>query len=207
MAVQLSPTMTLREFENGYWYLDQLSDFGRQIGIPEAAKLRKDVLERAILTFLRTGTARLPTSRALPKRGGKDLDCDLSLNLRIERYTSNRETKDFIIQQAKRRAPGVREKSGVWYRLNRWRETQIMEGNQPTYGDLVQQYITLNKVERFEKVPQDRYINFVAEFLASEKGATRADAIAAWAELKTMDVPKNYASWVKARAGSMKRRK
>ena len=76
-----------------------------------------------------------------------------------------------------------------------------MKGNQPTYGDLVQQYIALNKMERFEKVPHDRYINFVAKFLAAEKGASRLKAIAAWRKLKTMDVPKNYASWVKARAG------
>jgi hypothetical protein len=48
-------------------------------------------------------------------------------------------------------------------------------------------------------VPQDRYVNFVAEFLAAEKDVTRSDAIAAWAELKTMDAPKNYSSWVKAR--------
>ena len=54
-------------------------------------------------------------------------------------------------------------------------------------------------MERFEKVPHGRYINFVAEFLAADKG-TRAEAIAAWTELKELDVPKDYASWVKARA-------
>src|SRR5436190_17980411 len=194
----LSSTMTLREFENGYWYADELKDFGRQIGIPEATKLRKDELERAIVGFLRTGKPRLGTKRALRKSGVKDLERGLSLNLRIQHYTSNRETKDFIIQQAKKSAPGVREKSGVWYRLNRWREDQITKGNQPTYGDLVQQYIALNKVAKFAKIPYDCYINFIAEFLATEKHATRADAIAAWAELKTMDIPKNYASWVKA---------
>ena len=199
MPGRLSPRMTLQEFENGYWYLDELKDFGCQIGIPGATKLRKDELERAIVTFLRTGRAKLPTKRALRKTGIKDLERGLSLNLRIEHYTSNRATKDFIVQQAKKSAPGVREKSGVWYRLNRWREEQIIKGNHPTYGDLVQQYIALNKVERFEKVPHGRYINFVAEFLAAEKG-TRAEAIAAWAELKTMDVPKKYASWVKVRA-------
>ena len=53
---------------------------------------------------------------------------------------------------------------------------------------------------RFEKVPHGRYINFVADFLAAEKGATRAAAIAAWTEVKKLDVPKDYASWVKARA-------
>lgn len=191
--------MTLREFENGYWYVDELKDFGCRIGIPEAKKLRKDELERAIVTFLQTGKAKLP-KRALRKTGVKDLERGLSLNLRIAHYTSNRQTKDFIVDQAKRLAPGVRAKSGVWYRLNRWREEQITKGNEPTYGDLVQQYIALNNVERFEKVPHGRYINFVAEFLAADKGATRAEAIAAWTELKTMDVPKNYGSWVKARA-------
>ena len=206
MAVRLASTMTLREFENGYWYLDELKEFGRQIGIPKAASLRKDELERAIVTFLRSGKAKLPTKRALTKTGVKDLEQGLRLNLKIHHYTSNRETKDFIVQQAKRLAPDVREKSGVWYRLNRWREEQIMKGNQPTYGDLVQQYIALNKVGRFEKVPHGRYINFVAEFLAAEKGAKRAEAIDAWTELKTMDVPKNYTSWVKARAGARKGR-
>jgi hypothetical protein len=53
-------------------------------------------------------------------------------------------------------------------------------------------------MERFDKVPHGRYINFVAAFLAAEKSGTRSDAIAAWAKLKTMDIPKDYASWVKA---------
>jgi hypothetical protein len=199
MAGRLSPTMTLREFENGYWYLDDLRDFAIQIGIPEAQRLRKDEIERAIVTFLCTGTVSLPTKRALSKTGAKDLERGLSLNLRIEHYTSNRETKDFIVREAGKVAPEVREKSGVWYRLNRWREEQITNGNRPTYGDLVRQYVVLNRVGRFDKVPHCRYINFVAEFLAAEKSGTRSDAIAAWAELKTMDIPKNYASWSKAR--------
>jgi len=198
MAGRLSPTMTLREFENGYWYLDDLKEFAGQIGIPEAARLRKDEIERAVVAFLRTGTANLPTKRALRKTGPKDLARGLSLDLRIEHYTSNRETKGFIVREARKAAPEVREKSGVWYRLNRWREEQITNGNRPTYGDLVQQYVALNRVERFDKIPHGRYINFVAAFLAAESG-TRADAIAAWAELKTMDIPKDYASWVKAR--------
>ena len=200
MAGNRSPTMTLREFENGYWYLDELKDFGNQVGIPEARNLRKDELERAIVAFLRTGKPRLPTKRALHKRGVKDLERGLSLKLRIEHYTSNRETKDFIIQQAKKLAPEVRQKPGVWYRLNRWREEQITNGKRPTYGDLVQQYIALNRVETFAKIPQDRYVNFIAYFLAAKNG-TRADAIAAWSELKTMDIPKNYPSWVKAKGG------
>lgn len=200
MANRLSSTMTLREFENGYWYLGQLKTFAGGIGIPAAKKLRKDELERAIVAFLRTGHAALPTKRSLRKTGVKDVARGLNLKLRIESYTSNRETKDFIVEQARLLAPEVREKSGVWYRLNRWREEQLTSGKHPTYGGLVRQYIALNKVERFAKVPHGRYINFVAEFLAAGKGGTRAEAIAAWTELKKLNVPKNYASWVKARA-------
>ena len=192
--------MTLREFENGYWYLDQLKDFAERIGIPAAKKLRKDELEKAIVAFLRTGTAALPTKRSLRRTGVKDVERGLSPKLRIENYTSNRDTKNFIIEQAGLMAPDVREKPGVWYRLNRWREEQITGGRHLTYGDLVRQYIVLNKMPRFERVPQDRYINFVADFLETENAATRAEAIAAWKELKKLDIPKNYVSWVKARA-------
>ena len=133
-------------------------------------------------------------------RAYKDVERGLTLKLRVENYTSNRDTKDFILEQARLMAPDVREKSGVWYRLNRWREEQITDGKHPTYGDLVRQYIVLNKMPRFEKVPHGRYINFVADFLEADKGATRAEAIAAWKELKELDVPKNYVSWVKVRA-------
>jgi hypothetical protein len=55
-------------------------------------------------------------------------------------------------------------------------------------------------MDRFERVPHGRYINFIADFLEADKTATRAEAIAAWAELKELDVPKDYVSWVKARA-------
>jgi hypothetical protein len=32
MANALSRTMTVRDFENGYWYLDQLKNFAARIG-------------------------------------------------------------------------------------------------------------------------------------------------------------------------------
>src|SRR5262245_1720021 len=199
-TVASAPMLTVREFENRYWYLDELKDLATQFGIPAATRLRKDELEKAIITFLRTGKAASPTTRPLRKTGIKDIARGLTLNRRIRHYTSNRETKDFIVQQARRMAPEVRERSGVWYRLNRWREEQIAGGEPLTYGGLVRRYIALNRMERFERIPYRCYINFVAEFLEKEKGATRAAAIAAWTELKALDVKKDYVSWVKARA-------
>ena len=78
MADALFPTMTLRDFENGYWYLEQLKNFAERIGIPAAKKLRKDELERAIMAFLRTGKAALPTKRSLRKTGVKDVEHGLT---------------------------------------------------------------------------------------------------------------------------------
>jgi len=97
-------------------------------------------------------------------------------------------------------APDVREKSGVWYRLNRWREEQITSGKHVRYGDLVRRYIVLNKMQRFERVAHGRYINFVADFLEGDDRATRTEAIVACTELKKLNIPKDYVSWVAARA-------
>src|SRR5947199_4502379 len=91
MADALFPAMTLRDFENGYWYLEQLKNFAERIGIPAAKRLRKDELEKAIVAFLRTGKAALPTKRSLRKTGVKDVERGLKLKLRIENFTSNRE--------------------------------------------------------------------------------------------------------------------
>src|SRR4029078_12848652 len=97
-----------------------------------------------MVDYLRTGTAASPTKRALSRTGVRDVERGLSLELPIAHYVSNRTTKAFIVEQSRLLAPEVREKSGVWYRLNRWREEQVTDGKKPTYGDLVQQYIALN---------------------------------------------------------------
>jgi hypothetical protein len=60
-------------------------------------------------------------------------------------------------------------------------------------------------MQRFDRIPYRCYINFLAEFHEANTGATRAEAIAAWEELKELDVPKDYVSWVKARVKRKRR--
>ena len=190
----LSKRMSLQAFENGYWYQTELVEFGKTLGLLAAHRMRKNELESAIKAYLTTG--RLPnkiSSKPL-KKGVKGLDRGLTLDLVIANYTSNRQTKGFIIREAQRKNPAAKEKSGIWYRLNRWREAHVAK-RPVTYGDLVEQFIALSSVERFERIPHPRYINFLAEYHAAEKGASREDALAAWRKLKKMDVPKTYASW------------
>jgi hypothetical protein len=55
MANTLSPMMTLRDFENGYWYPDQLKDFAGRIGIPAAKKLYRNVEFSGQVAPLRAG--------------------------------------------------------------------------------------------------------------------------------------------------------
>jgi hypothetical protein len=194
-------SMTWAQFDNGYWYTTELKEFAETIGIPSASKLRKDELEKAIKVFLETGKIKSPTKRSLSTSGTKDVERGLSLDLPVVVYTNDKETKAFLEREAQRLAPGLKRKSGVRYRLNRWREEQLIKGVKLTYRDLVIEYVRLNQTkDPFAQIPHGRYINFISDFLAAEKVATREQAMRAWEKLKTLDVPKNYRSWVKSQS-------
>ena len=120
-------------------------------------------------------------------------------------YTNDKETKAFLDREAQKLAPGLKRKSGGRYRHNRWREQQLAKGVKLTYRDVVKEYVRLNQTEEpFAPIPYDCYINFVSDFLAAEKGATRDQAMKAWERLKTMDTPKNYRSWTKSQSSKSK---
>ena len=202
--MRLSTSITAAQFDNGYWYAVELKEFAKRIGIPSANKLRKDELERAIRLFLETGTIKNPTKRTLSNSGMKDVARGLRLDLPVVAYTNDKETKDFLERESQKLAPGLKRKSGARYRLNRWREDQLLKGVELTYGDLVEEYVRMNQTTKpFPHIPHVRYINFVADFLAAEKGATREQAIREWMKLKTLELRKDYRSW--ARHQSAKR--
>ncbi len=197
---KLSRSMTAEQFDNGYWYALEVKAFADEIGIPLASRLRKDELEELIKHFLRTGEARGPTRKNLSRSGVRDIERGLSLKLPVVNYTSNKETKDFIVKEALKLVPNLKRKSGARYRLNRWREERIDKGIKITYEDLVKQYVKLNQLEgSFPQAPSGRYINFLSNFLAGEKNATRKQAMNAWGRLKKLDIPKDYQSWKKYR--------
>jgi hypothetical protein len=198
---KLSRSMSLSQFDNGYWYAEELQQFAEELGIVAAKKLRKDELESAIKEVLTTGAAPRPPRRSLSRTGPKDVERGLTRALPVRLFTNDTETKAFLDREAEKIAPGLKRRSGVRYRFNRWREEQLAKGVALTYGDLVDQYVRMNQSnEPFERVAHGRYINFISDFLKSEKGATRTKAIEAWKKLKTLDVPKDYRSWVSAQS-------
>ena len=190
--MRLSTSMTATQFDNGYWYAVQLKEFAKRIGIPSANKLRKDELERAIRLFLETGTIKNPTKRTLSSSGVNDVARGLRLDLPVMAYTNDQETKDFLERESQKLAPGLKRKSGARYRLNRWREDQLLKGVELTYRDLVEEYVRLNQTTKpFPHIPHVRYINFVADFLAAEKGATREQELwrgVAFSMLRNVDL-------------------
>src|SRR6185503_6400852 len=109
---RLSKSMTEAQFDNGYWYATDIKAFADEIGIPSASKLRKDELEELIKHFLRTGEIKKPARKTLSKSGISDSDKGLTLKLPIVSYTSNKETKDFIVREALKIAPNLKRKSG-----------------------------------------------------------------------------------------------
>ncbi|HVE61742.1 MAG TPA: hypothetical protein VNA26_07980 [Chitinophagaceae bacterium] len=194
--IKLTKNITETAFDNGYWYASEIKKFAKEIGIANSSKLRKDELEKLIKEFIRTGNITSSNCKNIHPIGVKDFELRLTLSLKINNYTNNKETKQFIEKEALKINPNLKKKSGARYRLNRWREEQINAGKKITYKDLIRQYIKLNeRKEPFEKIPHVRYINFLADYLANEKGATRGMAIKAWKQLKKLDIPKDYKSW------------
>jgi hypothetical protein len=197
---KLSKSMTEEQFDNGYWYALEIKAFADEIGIPFASKLRKDELEKLIKHFLLTGEVKGSTRKNFSKSGIRDTEKGLKLKLPVANYTSNKETKAFIVREALKMVPNLKRKSGARYRLNRWREEQIDKGIKITYEDLVRQYVKLNQLEgSFPQAPSGRYINFMSDFLRGEKNATREQAIDAWKQLKKLTIPKSYRDWKKYR--------
>lgn len=201
--MKLSKQMTLRQFDHGYWYATEIKKFAQSLGLPSAHKLRKDELEKAIRHFLAHGKVTSPTQRDLSRSGIKDVDRGLRLDLAVVLYTNDRETKAFLEREARRLDPTFKRRSGARYRLNRWRDAQLARGARITYGDLVTEYVRLNRPETTHKrAPSGRYyVYFLSDFMAANPDATMAAAIRAWKTVKRMDSVKNYRAYDQARRG------
>jgi hypothetical protein len=188
----LHKNMTQYEFVNRYWYIYELKELGKEIGIKNYFKLRKDELENIILHFIKTGKIK---NEEIIKSKGKYLD-KLSLKTIIENYTNNKQTKEFMIGESLKKYPELNIKSGAIYWINRWREEQVKKGIKITYEDLINEFVKINSgTNKLPRIPSTKYNNFIIDFLRNEKWEKRKDAIKEWFVLKELDIPKDYKSW------------
>ena len=189
-----SDMMTIKEFENTYWYMSELKALAKSLKIPVDSKIRKDQLEALIIQFLKTGTANKKNSYRSKSRN-RDI---LNNSSYVENFSNKKETWEFIQSEMDKRIPGLKPKSGAKYWLNRWIEDKLSHGEKITYDDVVCEYIRLNKTEeKLPQIPSCKFNNFISDYLANEKNATREEALEAWNELKDMKAKKDYITWKK----------
>jgi len=86
---KLSKTMSVKDFDNGYWYLTEIKAFAKDIKIAGVSNLRKDELEELIKHYLRTGEVKHSTRKPQRDSGRKDSDLGLKLSLPVRLYTNN----------------------------------------------------------------------------------------------------------------------
>ncbi|MDR1179727.1 MAG: SAP domain-containing protein [Spirochaetales bacterium] len=183
--------ITREEFTNGYWYSNELKEFGKEIGIKNYSKLRKDELEGIVIHFIKTGIIEKETKRITGKTQDK-----LSLDTIIENYKNDRRTKEFILQAAFKKNPELKLKSGSIYWLNRWREDKIKSGIKITYEQLINEFIKLNfNKGKLPQIPSAKMNNFITDYLKNETDSKRKDAVNEWIKLKELNIPKDYKSW------------
>lgn len=187
--------MTIQEFENKYWYMSELKALAKSLEIPFGLKIRKDQLEKMIIHFLETGTV---NKKNCYRRKNRNRDI-LNSHTYVENFSNKKETWEFIHSEMDKWMPGLQLKSGAKYWLNRWIEDKLSHGEKITYNDVICEYIRLNKTEgKLPQIPSCKFNNFISDYLANEKNATREEALDAWNKLKAMKAKKDYITWKKS---------
>ena len=187
--------MTIKDFENKYWYMSELKALAKSLEIPFDSRTRKNQLEKIIIQFLQTGTVNQKNCFRHKSRN-KDI---LNNSSCVENFSNKKETWDFIQSEMNKRFPELKPKSGAKYWLNRWIENKLSHGEKIPYEDVICEYIRLNKTEgKLPQIPSCKFNNFISDYLANEKNAARADALTAWTTLKDMKVKKDYITWKKS---------
>ncbi|PQQ32099.1 hypothetical protein C6H64_04040 [Photorhabdus luminescens] len=192
---KLHKGMSQEEFENGYFYVTELRQFAKSLGIA-TSNLKKNELELHIRSCLFGYSGDLPI--AIPNkrdRAGRDL---LTLKSLVINYVGNKQTKNFLLAQVNSRYEPLPDKSGQWYWLNHWRKVQIANNKQITYGDLVEHLASLKQQEeRLPQIPSARLNNFISDFIADpeNKGKGKKQALEIWQELKEKNLPKTYIAY------------
>ena len=100
--------MTIKEFENKYWYMSELKALAKSLEIPFDSKTRKDQLEEMIIQFLETGKVNQKNSFHSKSRN-RDI---LNNSSYVENFSNKKETWEFITSEVDRRVWGLKLKSG-----------------------------------------------------------------------------------------------
>ena len=201
---KLRPSMSVKEFDDGYFYVAELKVFARQLGIA-VGRRRKLELEAVIRHFLQTGLV-LPAKPVPDRRSGEARD-RLAAESIVRNYVDDARTKAFLRDMVHASVPSLKDKSGQWYWLNHWRRMQLQAGERITYADLANRLLELMCTEgRLPRIAAARFNNFITDFREDpiNIGKSRAEAVAAWEHIKSVPGPKTYEAYasLKSAAGA-----
>jgi SAP domain-containing new25 len=192
---KISQRTTVEQFDAAYFYIADLKDFARGIGI-SVGNLRKVELEQVIRNYLSTGT--LPDHKpVLPRKAGEDRD-ELQASRLVVNYVGDKKTKSFLLALVHKKLPDLKDKSGQWYWLNDWRRKKQESMARFTYQDMADHLESLMSWEgRLPQIPSARMNNFITDFRADpkNKSISRRDVLTAWNVLKLHVGPKTYAEY------------
>lgn len=188
----LSTNMSVSDFDNAYYYAEELKVFVRSNGI-RVGNFRKIELEAIIRDFLTTGIA--PDARpVLPRKQGRFRD-ELSADTTVTNYVGDKTTKAFLLQLVEAQNPDAKAKSGQWYWLNDWRRKQQEADAKFTYQDISNKLLELMQTSgRLPQIPSARMNNFITDFRAdpANSSSSREEIMTAWERLKSTRGPKTY---------------
>ena len=109
---KLRASMSVEEFDDGYFYAADLKAFARQLGIP-VGRRRKLELESLIRGVLRTGM--VPLAKPVPDRRSDEERDRLAAETIVQTYVDDRRTKAFLRDFVHACSPSLRDKSGQWF--------------------------------------------------------------------------------------------
>ena len=194
-AAPLHRGMSIKEFDNAYYYAAELKRFAREVGIT-VGNLRKVELEALIREFLQTG--KVPDRKpVMPRKPGEARDV-LKPDTVVTNYVGDKMTKAFLLDLVQAAAPGLGIKSGQWYWLNDWRRQQQEARLRFTYGHMADHLRSLMETEgRLPQIPSARMNNFITAFRAdpANTGIPREAMMQAWMWLKAQPGPNTYAEF------------
>lgn len=196
----LHQSMTVEEFENGYFYAAELKKFAKELGI-EVGSLRKNEVEIHIKAFL-SGEKNIELPKSINNKQNKAERDTLSPDTQIVNYVSDKQTKNFLLAEIHKKDAAIKNKSGQWYWLNDWRKKQIADNNPITYQSVINKlYELMTTKGKLPRIPSTRFNNFITDFLADpdNAGASRKQAMEAWEILKNLPIQKNYQAYKKAK--------
>ncbi len=198
-TAELRRKMSVKEFDDGYFYAAELKRFAREVGI-SVGNRRKFEVEDLIRSFLETGV--VPASQpTLPRNKGEERD-RLALDEQVRNYVDDKETKEFLLDAVRSSSPGIKKKSGQWYWLNDWRRKQQERQAVFTYQDVVDHLSKLmHQKGRLPQVPSARMNNFITDLRADPVNSemTRDEVQQEWRWLKKQPGPKTYAEYKRLR--------